>query len=92
MKTMAAEHANRHANTSRTTHKSEFTFPQGGEKLWAKSRSGLFQFINSGPGTIPPRSRGVGFCVPGDVVSICGYGLENNSVQLYTEEKKQKYL
>lgn len=39
-KTVAAEHANRCANSSRITHKSEFTFLQGGEMLSAKLPSG----------------------------------------------------
>lgn len=92
MKTVAVEQANRCANTSRITHKSEFTFLQGGEMLWAKSPSRSFQFISSGPGTIPQRFRGAGFCVPGDLTNICGYRLKTNGVCLYIEEKLQMPL
>lgn len=69
MKTMATEHGNRHVNASRITHKSEFTFMQGGGKLLVKFTSRSFQFINSGPGTIPQRFRGMEFCVPLDLTN-----------------------
>lgn len=90
MKTMAAEHANRCANTSRITHKSEFTFLQGGEMLWVKSPSGSFQFINSGPGTIPQRFRGAGFCVPVDVVDTALKTVVSDCIS--TKKKKHKCL
>lgn len=87
---MAAEHANRCANTSRITHKNEFTFLQRGEMLWAKSPSGSFQFINSGPGTIPQRFRGAGFCVLADFTDTCGYKLKKRECLIvYLRKIKQ---